>query len=1257
MKWFKIFLIIFISIISIPVNAENVINFNNASQICAALRKPADGTSPRFKIIVYSPNKSTTMEAPTSGCSNTTFYNNNIDSISSGNTQFVGFNASVSTNKIYIDDTLVKDSKQTNDYSYFSISNASRANPISRLKTLKPNEKVVLTIDVSDKKIKTNKFKDLRLTIKFGASSGDVNLAFINSISYYLKTKDKSYGPFKLDEVNYKNKYIEESTSADNKVTKTKIEVYDLISENLLKNVPANLDITEIKIVPYEYYTARKGSLRIFSISLDGYNSTYTSKNYVSNISDIENVTRHNVVNNIIDTATIKWEIGGNNQLYFYNALTSSPRILPTNTSFYGLLYTNRVNSTINSFISQTTENKKTSDNAYYSYKLATPSDTKVGDKIGNKNLNNTLFVYEQAQDKWMIEKRLEDFNNANIPFVRNDDGHYIFGLDCSSSTFLANGRELPYVETMAESLRYFTSNQVQLLGSLNVSMYGVEKYLREENKLSNNDQMTDTLYKDNYEKYIYNRFGEDSLYNAYGLLIPGDYVVTWGHVRMESGYPYVVCKDGTKFGQVDANGKIKNYYKNNSCKDHKGIDPDKSYIITTEVGTKVIGKKYTKTSTGDYEIKNSSGVLETYLITNHTGWTYNLNNNLTDLTDLNQYYEKTNLTTFRINKKYTFSQLNKRDEKNGTNIYLPFRYKSMTNLSNTKKVEVPTAKLILDKDYINNNQALYDYMAENKKLKGTISTNYIIDGIKIVINGKAYYIYPNQTNRFSLYTDIKDNNIINAIKNLDYKKKNNVTISVLFGPEIKEVRTAAKAESDGYIKIFDSTGLTPTPIIKTTSISVDKTNVVLKGAGDTTTVKATLNPTNATNKNITWSSSNTSVATVTNIGTIKAIKPGTATITVKTNDTGKTATITVTVTQPVTAVKLNKTNTSINVNKSETITATISPSNATNKKVTWKSSDTTIATVNIDGKVTAKKAGKATITATTEDGNFSASVTVTAVVPKVAVTSVSLNKKEITLDVDQTANITATVNPNNATNKSYTWESSDPSIASITNNGEIQAHKKGSVTLTVKTNDGSKTAKCTVTVNEIPTTEIKLDKKVIELEPGEIEKISATVTPSNATNRALTWTSSNDNIATVTDGTINAINSGTVTITAKTIDGTIANNLTVTVTKEEISDIQLEETDDVPPDNIEEVENTPTETKPSSQDQTNPQTPTVTPDDKQTPNNNDNKNEEIIDIPVLDNNENKKDTNPITIIIIVSITAIICGITYKYIISKKIKE
>ena len=89
----------------------------------------------------------------------------------------------------------------------------------------------------------------------------------------------------------------------------------------------------------------------------------------------------------------------------------------------------------------------------------------------------------------------------------------------------------------------------------------------------------------------------------------------------------------------------------------------------------------------------------------------------------------------------------------------------------------------------------------------------------------------------------------------------------------------------------------------------------------------------------------------------------------------------------------------------------------------------------------------------------------------------------------------------------------------------------------------------------------------------------------------------------------------------------------------------------------IEEVENTPTETKPSSQDQTNPQTPTVTPDDKQTPNNNDNKNEEIIDIPVLDNNENKKDTNPITIIIIVSITAIICGITYKYIISKKIKE
>ena len=159
------------------------------------------------------------MEAPTSGCSNSQFYNDNMDAIKNGSMQYVAFNASTTKNKIYIDDALVKDSGKINEYSYFAISNMERATTVVRSKTLKPTEKVVLTIDVSDKNIKTNNFKDLRLTIKYGATSNDVALDYINSISYYLVTKNKSYGPFKLDEANYVNTYQEQSTDSNNKTT------------------------------------------------------------------------------------------------------------------------------------------------------------------------------------------------------------------------------------------------------------------------------------------------------------------------------------------------------------------------------------------------------------------------------------------------------------------------------------------------------------------------------------------------------------------------------------------------------------------------------------------------------------------------------------------------------------------------------------------------------------------------------------------------------------------------------------------------------------------------------------------------------------------------------------------------------------------------------------------------------------------------------------------------------------------------------
>ena len=137
---------------------------------------------------------------------------------------------------------------------------------------------------------------------------------------------------------------------------------------------------------------------------------------------------------------------------------------------------------------------------------------------------------------------------------------------------------------------------------------------------------------------------------------------------------------------------------------------------------------------------------------------------------------------------------------------------------------------------------------------------------------------------------------------------------------------------------------------------------------GATETLTATVYPSDATNKAVTWTSSNTAVATVDANGTVTGIKAGTATITATTTDGGKTATCTVTVKTPVAKVSLNKSSTTIFLGTSETLTATVYPTDATNKTLTWESSNTEVATVNENGVVTVVALGTATITATSQD-------------------------------------------------------------------------------------------------------------------------------------------------------------------------------------------------------------------------------------------------------------------------------------------------
>ena len=286
----------------------------------------------------------------------------------------------------------------------------------------------------------------------------------------------------------------------------------------------------------------------------------------------------------------------------------------------------------------------------------------------------------------------------------------------------------------------------------------------------------------------------------------------------------------------------------------------------------------------------------------------------------------------------------------------------------------------------------------------------------------------------------------------------------------------------------------------------------------------------------------------------------GESTFTVKaTNDYGSNSkslsiTIGTQTNVPVTGVSLNTSTLNLVENETDTLTATVEPSNATNKDVTWESSNTSVATVDASGLVTAVSAGTATITVTTKDGNKTATCAVTVTATTVPVSGVSLNKDSTSLYVGDTETLTATITPDNATNKNVTWSSDDTSVATVDTSGLVTAVGAGTATITVTTVDQSKTATCEVTVAAatVPVTGVTLSQNQVSLyynrTPNTLT-LTATVAPANATNKAVTWTSSNPSVATVENGVVTALACGTAVITATAADGSGASaSCTVTV-------------------------------------------------------------------------------------------------------------
>ncbi|MCM1364608.1 MAG: Ig-like domain-containing protein [Faecalibacterium sp.] len=318
------------------------------------------------------------------------------------------------------------------------------------------------------------------------------------------------------------------------------------------------------------------------------------------------------------------------------------------------------------------------------------------------------------------------------------------------------------------------------------------------------------------------------------------------------------------------------------------------------------------------------------------------------------------------------------------------------------------------------------------------------------------------------------------------------------------------------------------------TSIKLNQTTLYV-GVGKNATLKATIGPSNATDKTIKWTTSDSSIATVSSNGTVKGVKLGTVTVTVTSSNGKVKATCKVQVVKPVTSVKLNKTSAKINLGKTVTLTATVSPSNATVKAVKWTSSNTKVATVDSKGKVTSKAPGTATITVTTTDGSFKATCKVTVHQP---LNSIAFAKSSVTAEVGKKTKLTVNYSPSNASNKTLTWTTSDKSIATVASDGTVNGLKKGTVKITAKSAEGGYKITCTVKVVK-KVTSVKLDKTSLTLYLGKTATLKATIAPTDASNKAVTWTSSDTSIVTVDkNGKLTPKKAGSATITVKSSDG-----------------------------------------------------------------------------------------------------------------------
>ncbi len=391
---------------------------------------------------------------------------------------------------------------------------------------------------------------------------------------------------------------------------------------------------------------------------------------------------------------------------------------------------------------------------------------------------------------------------------------------------------------------------------------------------------------------------------------------------------------------------------------------------------------------------------------------------------------------------------------------------------------------------------------------------------------------YAPDTKGYANYNDVEE-----MVKKglIDKKYLDMLTLTQDEVKALKVDKNTNTAPPNNYI--YDGTTKPGTVYVPVSSIKLSKTSATIE-KGKTLSLTAAVSPTNATYKTFTWTTSNSKVATVSD-GRITAVSVGTATITAK-SENGKTAVCKITVKKPdiaVSSIKLSKSVLTLGKGETFSLRATVSPSNATNKTVVWRTSNSKILTVDKNGNVKAVGNGTAWITARTTNGlEKSCKITV-----KNAPTKITLTKGILTIGVGEKYTIGAGINDGAGCAK-RTYRTSNSSIVKMTRtdwNGDFYGVKPGVAYVTVRTYNG-KESTCKVTVKAAPAS-VAISRKNLTMKVGATATLSCSV-PSNAGCALRTFRSSNSNVVKMTKtnwtGSFKAVAPGTAYVTVRTYNG-----------------------------------------------------------------------------------------------------------------------